>query len=119
MENDKTEVAPKAPAAVVEKSHVLREQAVAHARSVFDALGLPDAPVSPDAPPAYPPAAPALRAVAAPETAPETVSLVSAAAVETAPETAPEAVVSEAVTVATRTQPDGTPPEATEGDPKP
>lgn len=32
----------------------LRERAVAHARKVGEALGLKDAPVSPDAPPDYP-----------------------------------------------------------------
>lgn len=40
--------------ASVERAHELGDDAVAHARAVKDALSLPDAPVSPNAPPPYP-----------------------------------------------------------------
>lgn len=40
--------------ASVERAHELGDAAVAQARAVKDALELPDAPVSPNAPPPYP-----------------------------------------------------------------
>ncbi len=40
--------------AAVERAHELGGDAVAQARAVKDALGLPEAPVSPNAPPPYP-----------------------------------------------------------------